>query len=189
MTRNLWSEERDLICLNCARGIVTPRRSGLKYGSLNEYLGRRGQFTSLLTLSFSKIEGIINDNLPFSALRDASWWSNSQATPQGHAWTGAGWSVQSVDVTARRVRFKKNRQDGLEPSRKKRRKAQQPFTPVPVKPRKTRRPSKTRVARAVARARNIERRRATAPYTIRSKHKSAYEKRLYKPEAKPSSQD
>jgi hypothetical protein len=189
MTRNLWSEERDFICLNCARRIVTPRRSRLKYGPLHEYLGRLAQFTSLVTLPFSKIEGVINENLPFRALRDASWWDNSKATPQGQAWTGAGWRVQSVDLSARRVKFKKETEERLPSSRKKRREPQQSFTPVPVKARKTRRPSKTRIARAVARARNIERRRAGAPYTVKAKHTSAYQKKLYKPEAKPSSQD
>jgi hypothetical protein len=50
------------------------------------------------------------------------------------------------------------------------------------------RPSKTRIARTVARARNIERRRA-APWTIKLKPRSPYEKRMYKKEAKPNSQD
>ncbi len=189
MTRNLWSENRDLICLSCARRIVAPRRSPAKYASLSEYLGRRGQFTNLLTLSFSEIEGIINDNLPFSAIRDAGWWDNGQATPQGKAWIGAGWNVQSVDMKGRTVRFKKNSPEKPQRDRRKAREMREPFTPVPVRPRKIRRPSKTRIARAVARSRNIERRRASVPHAVSSKHTSAYEKKLYKPESKPSSRD
>ena len=193
MTVNLWSEQRDLICLNCARKIVAPRRTGSKYGPLREYLRRRGQFTSLVTLTFSKIEGIIKNDLPFGALRSEEWWNNSEKTTQGYAWTSAGWKTQNVDLKERTVTFKKLVKEGMPqvPRRKRRKikKAQKPFTPVPVKPRRIQKPSKTRIARAVARARNVERRKAAAPYKIKLKPKSAYEKRLYKPEAKPKSQD
>lgn len=193
MTTDLWSEQRDLICLNCARRIVSPRRPSSKYGPLREYLLRRGKFTILTTLRFSKIEGVINDNLPFGALRSEQWWSNDKSTAQGYSWTSAGWEVQSVDLKGRTATFKKLVTEGNAPiARRKRRKvakAQRPFTPVPVKPRGIRKPSKTRVAKAIARARNVERRRAAMQLGLGSKAKSAYEKRMYKPEAKPTRQD
>lgn len=191
MTINLWSEQRDLICLNCARRIVAPRRAGSKYSSLREYLWRRGQFTSLVTLTFSKIEGIIKSDLPFGALRSEEWWNNNEMTSQGYAWTNAGWKVQGIDLKGRTVTFKKLAKEGMTHMPRKKRKAKtakKPFTPVPVKPRRIRKPSKTRIARAVARAKNVERRRATTTYKINFKPKSAYEKRLYKPEAKPNSE-
>ncbi len=188
MTLNLWSEQRDLICLNCARRIVAPKRAGSKYGPLREYLWRRGRFTSLVTLTFSKIEGIINGDLPFGALRNKEWWNNSEASSQGYAWTSAGWRVQSVDLEERRVTLKKQSKESTKPPRRGRTgtKVQKPFTPVPVKPRRIRRPSKTRIAKVVARARNLERRKAVPTYRVK-KPKSAYEKRLYKPEAQPPS--
>ncbi len=191
MTINLWSEQRDLICLNCARRIVAPRRISSKYGPLREYLWRRGQFTSLVTLTFAKIEGIINNDLPFSALRNEDWWNN-KGTPQGYAWTSAGWEVQSINLKERTVTLKKQLKVGTAKTfRRKRRikKAEKPFTPVLVKPRRIRKPSKTRIARAVARAKNLERRKAATLYKIKLKPKSAYEKRLYKQEAKPTSQN
>ncbi len=188
MTTNLWSEQRDLICLNCARRIVAPRRAGTKYSPLREYLWRRGQYTSLVTLTFPKIEGIINDNLPLGALRSEEWWSN-KTTGQGYAWTSTGWKVQNVDLRARRVTFKKIVKEGTSqmPRRRRKAKAPKPFTPVPIKPRKIRKPSKTRIARALARARNVERKKAVTQYGIKLKSKSPYEKRLYKSEAKPTS--
>ncbi len=193
MTVNLWSEQRDLVCLNCARRIVAPRRAGSKYSPLRSYLWRRGQFTSLITLTFSRIEGIINDNLPFSALRSEEWWNNNATTSQGYAWRSAGWKVQSVNLKDRTVSFKREFKEGQAPSnRRKRRRAKKtkkPFTPVPVKPRRLRRPSKTKIAKAVARARNIERRNQAKLYRGRLKPKSAYEKRLYKSETGPSAKD
>jgi len=193
MTMNLWSEQRDLICLNCARRIVAPRRPTSKYGPLREYLWRRGKFSSLVTLSFSKLEGIINADLPFGALRNEEWWSDNEATAQGYAWTSAGWKIQSVDLKERTVTFKKQLKEGEVVQAKRRRRrsktSQKPFTPVPVKPRRIRKPSKTRIARAVARAKNLERKKAATLYKIKFKPKSAYEKRLYKPEAKPASQN
>ena len=189
MTTNLWSEQRDFICLNCARRIVAPRHGGSKYGPLREYLWRRGQFTSLVTLTFPRIEGIIKSDLPFGALRNEEWWNNNETTTQGYAWTNAGWRVQSVDLKERTVTFKKQpTPEAVQKSRRRRRRAktpQKPFTPVPVKPYRIRTPSKTRIARAVARARNVERRRVEAAYGVRFKPKSAYEKRLYKQEANP----
>jgi len=193
MTINLWSEQRDFICLNCARRIVSPRRVSSKYGPLREYLWRRGQFTSLATITFSKIEGIIKDGLPFGALRSKDWWNNNTTTSQGYAWTSAGWKVQSVDLKGRTVTFKKPLKEGMTFMRKKRRgtikKAQKPFTPVPLRSRRIRKPSKTRIAKVIARAKNLEQRRAEGRHKMKLKPKSAYEKRLYKPEAKPTSQD
>ena len=189
MTTNLWSEQREPICLNCARRIVAPRRGGSKYAPLREYLWRRGQFTSLITLDFHILEGIIQSDLPIGALRGEEWWNNNETTTQGYAWTNAGWKVQNIDMKERTATFKKVAKE--EPSRpRKRRKAQtqRPFTPVPVKPYKMRIPSKTRIAKAVARAKNVERRMAAAPYGVKLKPRPAYEKKLYKPEAKPTTQ-
>ncbi|MCW3984930.1 MAG: hypothetical protein NWE91_00745 [Candidatus Bathyarchaeota archaeon] len=113
MTTDLWSEQRDFIYLNCARRIIAPRRSGSKYSSLREYLWRRGKFTSLATLTFSRIEGIIKNDLPFGALRSEDWWNNDDTTSQGYAWTNSGWKVQSVDLKERTVTFKKMVKEGI----------------------------------------------------------------------------
>jgi len=172
---------------------VAPRRTGSKYSPLREYLRRRGQFTNLVTLTFPKIEGIIKNDLPFGALRSENWWKNNETTSQGYAWTSAGWKVQSMDLKGRTVTFKKLVQEetAQAPRRKRRKikKSQKPFTPVPVKPRRIRMPSKTRIAKAIARAKNVERRKASPQYKIKLKPKSAYEKRMYKLEAKPTSKD
>ena len=192
MTTNLWSEQRDLICLNCARRIVAPKHSNSKYGPLREQLRRRGQFTSLVTVTFSQIEAIIRNDLPSRALENEKWWKNSATTAQGHAWTSAGWTVQSVDLKGRSITFKKSiNTEELQPSRKRRRKAkniEKPFAPIPVKPLRILKPSKTKIAKVIARARNVERRRTTVGYRGKFKLKSPYEKRLFKPEAKPKLQ-
>lgn len=190
MTVNLWGDHRDLICLNCARRIVSPRRVSSKYGPIKEYLWRRGKFTRIVTLKFSRLEGIINNNLPFAALRDENWWNNSESTPQGNAWISAGWKVQNVDLKERTITFKKTAKElEARAPRKRRRKTQKPFTPVPVKPRRIKMPSKTRIAKVMARAKNIQRRRTAIQYKGKLKPKSAYEKKLYKLDVKPKAQD
>jgi len=191
MTTNLWSEQRDLICLNCARRIVSPPAISSRYSPLREYLFRRGRYSSLVTLTFPKIESIINGDLPFGALRKEKWWRSSN-TSQGHAWMSGGWKVQSVSLKERLVTFKKIAQDQaiLTPRRRRRKKSEKKtFTPVPVKPRRVRKPSKTRVSKVLARARNIERRRMSSSFKIKMKPRSAYEKRMYRPDAKPSRKD
>jgi hypothetical protein len=191
MIKDSWSDQRDLICLNCARRIVAPRRSRSKYGPLREYLWRRGNFTRIVTLSFSRIEGIIKTDLPLSALRSEDWWRKNETTAQGYAWRIAGWNVQSVDLKERTVTFRKISAARLSaPRRRPRKKAvQRAFTPVPPRPRRPRKPSKTRVSRVLARARNVQRKRITTSYSGKLKKKSVYEKRLYKSDAKPSVED
>lgn len=193
MTTDLWSEQREFICLNCARRIIAPRRSGSKYSSLREHLWRRGKFTSLTTLTFSRIEGIIKNDLPFGALRSEEWWNNNDTTSQGYAWTNSGWKVQNVNLKERTVTFKKMAKEGIVqiPRRKRRKRkiTKKPFTPVPIRHRRIRKPSKTRIAKVLARAKNVERRKMAPQYRIKLKPKSAYEKRLYKQEAKPTPYD
>ena len=187
MTKNLWSEERDLICLNCARRIVAPRIHSSKFAPLKKYLTYRGRYTTSVTLSFSKIEGIIKDNLPINAIRSGEYWKNNPA------WTSSGWKASNIDLKERTVTF--NRDTLISSPKRKRKRTKEnekTFTPVPVKPRLIRKPSKTRIAQVVARSKNIEGRRATTTLkTTRVKLKpiSAFEKRHYDPKAKPTVQE
>lgn len=188
MIADFTSEDRTLICLNCARRIVLPRKIGRKYGPLNKYLIRRARYTDQTTLSFARIEGIIGDNLPFGAIRNRSWWNNTQSNAQGQAWMNAGWRVQDVNLQERTVTFKKV--ESAEGKKPRTRKLVKPFTPPPVKMRKRRKPSKTRISQIQARLKNIECQRASMrSYRGKFKPKPSHEKRLYKREAKPTAQD
>lgn len=191
MTRNLWNEQRDLICLNCARRLISPPRVSSKYSPLREFLCYKGRYSNLITLSFSKIEGIIKSDLPFGALRKKDWWRNSGNTSQGRAWVSGGWQVQTLSLKERIVTFKKiSEKLPIEPHVKKLRKQKtESFTPVPVRTRKIRKPSKTRISKVLARAKNVERRRSSSHPKMRMKSRSVYEKRMYKPDAKPSPKD
>jgi hypothetical protein len=191
MTHDLWSEDRRLICLNCARRIVAPRHSISKYSQLNSYLRRKGYFTNLVTLTFPQIEGIIRDNLPFSAFKKEEWWSNKETSTQGQAWNKAGWNVETVDLQERKVTFRKTTPlTPIKRDRRRRRKpALKPFKPVPVKPLRARKPTKTRVAKVIARAKNLEHRRTEDPLKLGHAHvklkpKSRYQKRLWKADRK-----
>ena len=193
MIADFTNEDRNLICLNCARRMVSPGKVGTKYGPLNRYLIRRGKYTDKARLSFAEIEGIIGDNLPFGAIRNPSWWSNTQSSVQGEAWTNAGWRVQDVNLQERTVTFRKvESAEEKKTARKPRRtrKHTKPFTPPPIKAKIRRKPSKTRIALIQAKLQNIERQRSSPkPYRGKIKSRPAFEKRLYKPEAKPTTQD
>jgi len=151
-------------------------------------------------LKFAEVEAIIGDNLPFGAGRDTEWWANSRATAQGRAWIDVGWQVENVDVQQRTVTFVRvaepkqaEAEEEAKPTRKrKQKKALTPFESKTYKftqPRKFKPPSKTRIARAQARLRNVERERAAGQvFKGKLKPRRAYEKRLFKPEAKPSEQ-
>lgn len=161
-----------MLCLHCARRVVSPR-SVSKYAGLGNHLKFRAAFTGLVKLSFARIDGLIGSNLPMNAFRDEAWWSNSSSSVHAKAWLNAGWEVQEVNLKegyavfkkVRNVLFKKHRQRKLEITK--------PFTPVPVHVPRSKVPSKTKVSKLYARIKNLERQRAMARRQIRGfKHSS-----------------
>jgi hypothetical protein len=178
--------------------MVSPPRLGTKYSSLSRYLLRRGHYTEHLTLGFAEVEAIIGNNLPFGAVRDSEWWANTRGSAQGRAWIDVGWQVENVDLQQRTVAFVRvaepkpaEAEEEMKPKRKrKQKKAPMPFESKTYKftqPRRFKPPSKTKIAKAQARLRNVERERAAGQmFKGKLKPRRAYEKRLFKPEAKPS---
>ena len=183
-------ESRYFVCLNCARRYVSPKGAFRgKYTPLTFYLSRKAQWTRWVKLQFSRIEGIIGDDLPVSAVQNTEWWNNTKSTSQGKAWLSVGWKVKDVDLKEGAVIFA--RPDVLKPEKKPRRKKLSSKVVLPeYKPRRVKKPSLTRIAKAQARLQNIARRKTSMRrYRGKFKPKSAYEKRLYKPEEKPSARD
>ena len=185
------------MCLNCARKLVSPRRTrkiGTKYSPLGGYLARRQRSISYVTLSFAEIEKIIEDNLPPSAFEHRHWWGNAASRAQAKAWLNVGWIVHDVNLDDKTVIFKRIREPEIKLGRKREKDTtvSTKKTFQPPKPRKPRRrmPSKTKIAMAMARLKNVERRRRSMKkYRGKFKPKSAFEKRLYRSEETPDKQD
>jgi hypothetical protein len=173
-----------MLCLNCARRVVSPRVVS-KYDGLSRHLKFRSAFTRTVKLSFARIDGLIGSNLPISAFREEAWWNNSAGSAHARGWLDAGWEVQEVNLKEGYVVFKKVRE--TPPKRGKRVKIEtmKPFTPVPVHPSKPKTPSKTKVSKLYARIKNVERRRASQDKIRGFKPKSQHEKKLFKPNEKP----
>jgi hypothetical protein len=172
-----------MLCLHCARRVVSPR-SFSKYAGLANHLKFRGAFTGLVKLSFARIDGLIGTNLPMNAYRDEAWWSNSPANMHAKAWLDAGWEVQEVNLKEGYAVFKKVRHVPLK-RKSHRGEIKKPFTPVPVHLSKPKAPSKTKVSKLYARIKNLERQR-TAHGQIRGfKPRPQHEKKLFKPNEKP----
>jgi hypothetical protein len=171
--------------------MVSPMKYGTKYSPLSRYLLKRGHFTDRAVLSFAEIEGIIGDNLPFKAVRDPEWWANTRGSAQGRAWIDVGWEMQNVDLSKRTVTFMRVAVVEVKIEKKRKKKTQTTFfkkkTFQTLRPKRRGPPSKTRMAQAQARLRNVERETTTIQrFKGKFKPRSAYEKRLFKPEAKPS---
>jgi hypothetical protein len=176
-----------MLCLNCARRSVSPKSSS-KYGALSKHLKFRSAFTDTVRLPFSKIDGIISDNLPMSAYKTESWWGNTPTNVHAKAWLDAGWNVQEVNLKEGYVVFKKVKEIKARRFMRKasRSEIKKPFTPVRVRISESRKPSKTKVAKLYARLKNIERNRTYATKHPRGfKPKPAFEKKLFKSEEKP----
>jgi hypothetical protein len=178
-------DPRRLYCLNCARRTVAPSTVS-RYNGLTKYLQFRGAFTSIVTLTFARIDGIIGENLPMAAYKSEQWWANLPSAPNTRGWLDAGWEVQEVDLKQGFVTFKKVKE--VIPVRKSSaNQIKKPFTPVRVRIPKPKTPSKTKVSKLYARIKNIERQRQTMPSFHGSfKPRPKYQKQLYKPDEKPS---
>lgn len=173
-----------LLCLNCARRTVSPRNVG-KYGGLASYLRFRGSFTNTVKLTFARMDGIIGDNLPMDAYKSEGWWSNVLGNVHAKGWLDAGWIVEEVNLKEGYVVFRKVKEAPV--TRRRRSEIKKPFTPVRVRIPKPKTPSKTKVSKLYARIKNLERMRTSMPaYRGSLKPKPRHEKRLFKPDEKPS---
>jgi len=173
-----------MLCLHCARRVVSPRTVS-KYAGLESHLKFRGAFTDQVTLKFARIDGLIGSNLPMAAYRDQTWWNNSASSVHARAWLDAGWEVQQVNLKEGIVTFKKVR---VAPKKRKKKKLEitAPFTPVPVRPLRSKIPSKTKASKLYARIKNLERQRAMLRQPVRGlKPQSQYQKKLFKSNKKP----
>jgi hypothetical protein len=177
-----------MLCLHCARRVVSPRTVS-KYDGLARHLKFRDAFTNVVKLDFARIDGLIGSNLPMDAYRSESWWRSAPSSVHAKGWLEAGWEVQEVNLKEGYVVFKKVRELPRLRGRGRKRSGEitKPFTPVPVHPLKSRVPSKTKASKLYARILNLERQRnAARGYVKGLKPRSQYQKRLFKPDEKPS---
>jgi hypothetical protein len=145
----------------------------------------RGAFTSVVKLSFARIDGLIGSNLPMAAYREEAWWSNSASSVHAKSWLNAGWEVQEVNLTEGFVVFKKVREVPFKKSKRAKSRIDKPFKPVRVRSRR-KPPSKTKVSQLYARIKNLERQRTEGRRNIRGlKPRRQHEKKLFKPDGKP----
>lgn len=187
-------ENREVVCLNCFRRLVSPRRLKSKYGQLSVYLARRAKYGNYATLSFKRIEKIIGNDLPYSAYHYNHWWGNVRGRSPSEAWLTTGWAVQEIDLENQEVTFRRKEsleskhEDQNSSQKKRRRGLSASFKALAHKEHRIRRElSKTKIAKVQARSRNVQRRRDASRRSGKSKPKKPYEKRLYKPEQKPES--
>jgi hypothetical protein len=174
-----------MFCLHCARRVVSPRTVS-KWAGLESHLKFRAAFTDIVKLKFARIDGLIGNNLPMGAYREASWWSNASSSIHAKAWLDSGWEVQEVNLKEGWVTFKKVRKIVLKKAKRKKIEITEPFTPVRVHRTRSKIPSKTKVSRLYARIKNLERQRAEPIHPVRGfKPKSQYQKRLFKSKQKP----
>lgn len=89
-----------------------------KYEPLQRYLF--AQKLGELRVSFRDVERILGFSLPKSAREYPAWWSND-ATGHSHsrAWLEAGWKTEQIDLTQKKVTFRKVQPDTLAKSGKR----------------------------------------------------------------------
>ncbi len=82
-----------------------------KYEPLEQYL--RACNRADVPMTFAEIEKIIGDGLPSSAFRHRPWWSNNPSNSViTNAWLRAGYKSADVDMTGRKLVFRKSAKVG-----------------------------------------------------------------------------
>jgi len=78
-----------------------------KYTPLEKYLRDLPVSQEDVTLTFERIEQILNEHLPPLAYEPGPWWGNQQQGThvESNAWMDAGWMVDTVDLKEKWVRF------------------------------------------------------------------------------------
>jgi len=78
-----------------------------KYAPFEQYFRDLPASQDEVTLTFERIEQILNDSLPPSAYEYREWWANQkQGTHvETNAWMDAGWMVEIVNLNEKWVRF------------------------------------------------------------------------------------
>lgn len=78
-----------------------------KYDPLRTFLG--GVQTIEVPMTFDEIEHVIGTRLPAAAENHRAWWSNNSSNNvMTKAWLAAGYSTERVDMSARRLVFRRN---------------------------------------------------------------------------------
>lgn len=81
-----------------------------KYQLLATHLHQSGQDS--IAMTFAKIERIVGTKLPPSAFKYRAWWSNNPMNSViTRAWLDAGYKTENVDMSRRKLIFKKSSQD------------------------------------------------------------------------------
>lgn len=83
----------------------TARSNG--YGDFLDFLRGLPASQEQVALSFCEVAQIVGHDLPPSALRERTWWSNSYAHPEFAPWVRADWRVDSIYMTAQVVVFRR----------------------------------------------------------------------------------
>ena len=148
-----------MLCLHCARRVVSSRTVG-KYDGLANHLKFRAAFTGLVRLSFARIDGLIGSNLPINAFRDEAWWSNSSSSRSCKSMAECRLGSAGDQPKRRLCYLQESRRRSFRKSTRLKLEINKPFTPVPVHRPRSKVPSKTKVSKLYARIKNMERNRA-----------------------------
>lgn len=92
-------------------------RGVAKYDALRDYLRERPTGQRRVTLTFRRIEELLEEALPPSASKYEAWWIGGRAPVgkakewrdqvQEQAWSAAGWAVDEVDLLLKNVSFRR----------------------------------------------------------------------------------
>ena len=83
-----------------------------RYETLTAYLSKVEQKS--IRMTFEEIERILGTELPPSAFKHPTWWSNNPTNnPRTYAWLNAGYKTMNVNIKERKLVFRKSARNRL----------------------------------------------------------------------------
>ena len=148
-------------------------------------MASKAKFSERVKLSFRRIEEIMGDRLPQSAFNDPEWWSNRSGRSHSGSWLSVGWIVEKINLEKREVIFRRIKPIERNTKRKQRHKRlSEEFKSLALKRGRRRIRSKRKITEAIIRMKNLKRRLPQEKLKL-FKQRSAYQKRLYRLDARP----
>jgi hypothetical protein len=89
-----------------------------KYDPLRDFLVGLPKSQKQVTLGFKRVEDLLGESLPASALEYEQWWlgghvkrgridANWQDQVQQRAWEDVGWTIEELDLRLKNVTFRR----------------------------------------------------------------------------------
>jgi hypothetical protein len=109
------ADKKIRLCPDCIeklkKHIEKPGKRGM-YNKLQALFEAIPQQQEQVALNFSEFTDIMGHTLPKTALKDRTWWANTEG-PHGSSWLSAGWKLENIYMNTKVAVFRRKAENPL----------------------------------------------------------------------------